>query len=148
MKFGQLLSVVLIAGFVGVATNIGYEYVTTKKPHPDQKKFNEFLDENWQDSLESSPLFASLLGDKRYDDQVSSNSIEDFFSSGEYEKYVLEVLSDISPENLSEDGKLNYRLLKSDYEVSLEGRKYPGYYMRLNQRGGVQIGRASCRERV
>ena len=138
MKFGQLLSVVLIAGFVGVATNIGYEYVTTKQPHPDQKKFNEFLDENWQDSLESSPLFASLLGDKRYDDQVSSNSIEDFFSSGEYEKYVLEVLSDISPENLSEDGKLNYRLLKSDYEVSLEGRKYPGYYIRLNQRGGVQ----------
>ena len=138
MKFGQLLSVVLIAGLVGIATNVGYEYITTEKPHPDQKKFNEFLDENWQDSLESSPLFASLLGDKRYDDQVSSNSVEDFFSSGEYEKYVLEVLNGINPENLSEDGKLNYRLLKSDYEVSLEGRKYPGYYMRLNQRGGVQ----------
>ena len=82
MKFGQLLSVVLIAGLVGVATNVGYEYLTTEKPHPDQKKFNEFLEENWQDSLESSPLFASLLGDKRYDDQVSSNSVEDFFSSG------------------------------------------------------------------
>ena len=76
MKFGQLLSVVLIAGLVGIATNIGYEYITTEKPHPDQKKFNEFLDENWEDSLKSSPLFASLLGDKRFDDQVSSNSIE------------------------------------------------------------------------
>ena len=29
-------------------------------------------------------------------------------------------------------------MLKSDYEISLEGREYPGYYMRLNQRGGVQ----------
>jgi len=47
MKFGQLLSVVLIAGLVGIATNVGYEYITTEKPHPDQKKFNEFLDENW-----------------------------------------------------------------------------------------------------
>ncbi|RPG42690.1 MAG: DUF885 domain-containing protein [Gammaproteobacteria bacterium TMED112] len=138
MKFGQLLSVVLIAGIVGIATNVGYEYFTTEKPHPDQKKFKEFLDENWQDSLEKSPLFASLLGDKRYDDKVSSNSIEDFFTEKEYESYVLDVLSQIDPNNLSEEDQLNFRLLKSDYEISLEGREYPGYYMRLNQRGGVQ----------
>ncbi len=138
MKFGQLLSVVLIAGIVGIATNVGYEYFTTEKPHPDQKKFKEFLDENWQDSLEKSPLFASLLGDKRYDDKVSSNSIEDFFNEKEYESYVLDVLSQIDPNNLSEEDQLNFRLLKSDYEISLEGREYPGYYMRLNQRGGVQ----------
>ena len=138
MKFGQLLSVVLIAGIVGIATNVGYEYFTTEKPHPDQKKFKEFLDKNWQDSLEKSPLFASLLGDKRYDEKVSSNSIEDFFSEKEYESYVLDVLSQIDPNNLSEEDQLNYRLLKSDYEISLEGREYPGYYMRLNQRGGVQ----------
>jgi len=138
MKFGQLLSVVLIAGIVGIATNVGYEYFTTEKPHPDQKKFKEFLDKNWQDSLEKSPLFASLLGDKRYDDKVSSNSTEDFFSEKEYESYVLDVLSQIDPDNLSEEDQLNYRLLKSDYEISLEGREYPGYYMRLNQRGGVQ----------
>ena len=138
MKFGQLLSVVLIAGIVGIATNVGYEYFTTDKPHPDQKKFKEFLDKNWQDSLEKSPLFASLLGDKRYDEKVSSNSIEDFFIEKEYESYVLDVLSQIDPNNLSEEDQLNYRLLKSDYEISLEGREYPGYYMRLNQRGGVQ----------
>ena len=88
--------------------------------------------------MEKSPLFASLLGDKRYDDKVSSNSIEDFFSEKEYESYVLEVLSQIDPNNLNEEDQLNYRLLKSDYEISLEGREYPGYYMRLNQRGGVQ----------
>ena len=75
MKFGQLLSVVLIAGIVGIATNVGYEYFTTDKPHPDQKKFKEFLDKNWQDSLEKSPLFASLLGDKRYDEKVSLSLI-------------------------------------------------------------------------
>ena len=138
MKFGHLLSVVLIAGIVGVATNVGYEYLTIEKPHPDQKKFKEFLDKNWQDSIEKSPLFASLLGDKRYDDKVSSNSIEDFFIEKEYENYVLDVLSQIDPNNLSEQDQLNYRLLKSDYEISLEGREYPSYYMHLNQRGGVQ----------
>lgn len=138
MKFGQLLSVVLIAGLVGVATNVGYTYFTTDKPHPDEVKFNSFLDENWQDTMEKSPLFASLLGDKRYDDKISSNSIDDFIAESEYERYVLDVLNEINPNNLSEENQLNYRLLKSDYEINLEGRKYPGYYMRLNQRGGVQ----------
>ena len=138
MKFGQLLSVVLIAGLVGVATNVGYTYFTTDKPHPDEVKFNSFLDENWQDTMEKSPLFASLLGDKRYDDKISSNSIDDFIAESEYERYVLNVLNEINPNNLSEENQLNYRLLKSDYEINLEGRKYPGYYMRLNQRGGVQ----------
>ena len=138
MKFGQLLSVVLIAGLVGVATNVGYTYFTSEKPHPDEVKFNSFLDENWQDTMEKSPLFASLLGDKRYDDKISSNSIDDFIAESEYERYVLDVLNEINPNNLSEENQLNYRLLKSDYEINLEGRKYPGYYMRLNQRGGVQ----------
>ena len=138
MKFGQLLSVVLIAGLVGVATNVGYTYFTTDKPHPDEVKFNSFLDENWQDTMEKSPLFASLLGDKRYDDKISSNSIDDFIAESEYERYVLDVLNEINPNNLSEENQLNYRLLKSDYEINLEGRNYPGYYMRLNQRGGVQ----------
>ena len=138
MKFGQLLSVVLIAGLVGVATNVGYTYFTSDKPHPDEVKFNSFLDENWQDTMEKSPLFASLLGDKRYDDKISSNSIDDFIAESEYERYVLDVLNEINPNNLSEENQLNYRLLKSDYEINLEGRNYPGYYMRLNQRGGVQ----------
>ena len=51
---------------------------------------------------------------------------------------MLKVLDSINSDNLSEENKLNYRLLKLDYEVSLEGRKYPSFYMRLNQRGGVQ----------
>ena len=138
MKFGQLLSVVIIAGLVGVASNIGYTYLTTERPNSDQLKFEEFLNKNWEDTLEKSPLFASLLGDKRFDDKVSSNSVEDFFLNRDYEKYVLDILNSIDPDNLSSDDQLNYRLLVLDYETSLEGREFPSYYMRLNQRGGVQ----------
>ena len=138
MKFGQLLSVVIIAGLVGIASNIGYTYLTTERPNSDQLKFEEFLNKNWEDTLEKSPLFASLLGDKRFDDKVSSNSVEDFFLNRDYEKYVLDILNSIDPDNLSSDDQLNYRLLVLDYETSLEGREFPSYYMRLNQRGGVQ----------
>ena len=77
------------------------------------------------------------LKDQTYS-QAQITSIEDFFTEKEYESYVLDVLSQIDPNNLSKEDQLNFRLLKSDYEISLEGREYPGYYMRLNQRGGVQ----------
>ena len=138
MKFGQLLSVVIIAGLVGVGSNIGYTYLTTERPNADQVKFKEFLDSNWEDGLEKSPVFATLLGDNRYDDKVSSNSKEDYESGKEYDEYVLDTLNDIDINNLSADDQLNYRLMKLDYEVSLEGREFPSYYMSLNQRGGVQ----------
>ena len=36
MKFGQLLSVVIIAGLVGIASNVGYTYLTTERPNSDQ----------------------------------------------------------------------------------------------------------------
>ena len=64
MKFGQLLSVVIIAGLVGVGSNIGYTYLTTERPNSDEVKFKEFLESNWEDGLEKSPVFATLLGDK------------------------------------------------------------------------------------
>lgn len=138
MKFGQFISVILIAAIVGIASNFTYSYLSTEKKNADEIKFEEFLDENWETTLEKSPYFASLLGDKRYDDKVSSNSVADFYDNRDYEEYVLKVLDSINADNLSEENQLNYRLLKLDYEVSLEGRKYPSFYMRLNQRGGVQ----------
>ena len=138
MKFGQFISVILIAAIVGIASNFTYSYLSTEKKNADEIKFEEFLDENWETTLEKSPYFASLLGDKRYDDKVSSNSVADFYDNRDYEEYVLKVLDSINSDNLSEENQLNYRLLKLDYEVSLEGRKYPSFYMRLNQRGGVQ----------
>ena len=138
MKFGQFISVILIAAIVGIASNFAYSYLSTEKKNADEIKFEEFLDENWETTLEKSPYFASLLGDKRYDDKVSSNSVADFYDNRDYEEYVLKVLDSINSDNLSEENQLNYRLLKLDYEVSLEGRKYPFFYMRLNQRGGVQ----------
>ena len=138
MNFGQFISVILIAAIVGIASNFAYSYLSTEKKNADEVKFEEFLDENWETTLEKSPYFASLLGDKRYDDKVSSNSVADFYDNRDYEEYVLKVLDSINSDNLSEENQLNYRLLKLDYEVSLEGRKYPSFYMRLNQRGGVQ----------
>src|SRR5215212_950185 len=41
-----------------------------------RKQLRDLLAEQWEWSLRTSPEFASILGDKRYNDQVSDNSEE------------------------------------------------------------------------
>ena len=45
MKFGQFISVILIAAIVGIASNFAYSYLSTEKKNADEIKFEEFLDE-------------------------------------------------------------------------------------------------------
>ena len=138
MKFWQLILVLFISFIVGFSTNVFYENFKLKGPNEDQAKFTAFLDEYWEYVVDQNPTFASLLGYGGYDDKVSSNSISEFYKNRDFEKYVLDVLEKINPESLTEDDQLNYRLLLLSNETDLESRSFPGFYMRLNQRGGVQ----------
>ena len=138
MKFWQLILVLFISFIVGFSTNVFYENFKLKGPNEDQAKFTAFLDEYWEYVIDQNPTFASLLGYEGYDDKVSSNSISEFYKNRDFEKYVIDVLEKINPESLTEDDQLNYRLLLLSNETDLESRSFPGFYMRLNQRGGVQ----------
>jgi len=138
MKFWQLILVLFISFIVGFSTNVFYENFKLKGPNEDQAKFTAFLDEYWEYVVDQNPTFASLLGYEGYDDKVSSNSISEFYKNRDFEKYVIDVLEKIKPESLTEDDQLNYRLLLLSNETDLESRSFPGFYMRLNQRGGVQ----------
>lgn len=138
MKFWQLILVLFISFIVGFSTNVFYENFKIKGPNEDQAKFTAFLDEYWEYVVDQNPTFASLLGYEGYDDKVSSNSISEFYKNRDFEKYVTDVLEKINPERLTEDDQLNYRLLLLSNEADLESRSFPGFYMRLNQRGGVQ----------
>ena len=138
MKFWQLILVLFISFVVGFSTNVLYENFKLKGPNEDQAKFTTFLDEYWEYVVDQNPTFASLLGYEGFDDKVSSNSISEFYKNRDFEKYVIAVLENINPENLTEADQLNYRLLLLSNETDLESRSFPGFYMRLNQRGGVQ----------
>lgn len=138
MKLSHLISIILISALVGIASNLSYSFLTTERPSQDQIDFKNLLDEDWEHTLQENPYFASLLGDLRFNNKVSSNSSEKFKSDANYERAFLDKLDKIKLSNLSDSDQLNYRLIKTSMEVSLEGRNFPRYYMALNQRGGVQ----------
>jgi len=138
MKLSHLISIILISALVGIASNLSYSFLTTERPSQDQIDFKNLLDEDWEHTLQENPYFASLLGDLRFNNKVSSNSSEKFKSDADYERAFLDKLDKIKLSNLNDSDQLNYRLIKTSMEVSLEGRNFPRYYMALNQRGGVQ----------
>ena len=43
--------------------------------------FEKYLSNQWEQNLKDSPIFASLLGNKSFNQEITSNSIEEFFKN-------------------------------------------------------------------
>ncbi|MDC0420563.1 DUF885 domain-containing protein [Gammaproteobacteria bacterium] len=100
--------------------------------------FEKYLSNQWEQNLKDSPIFASLLGNKNFNQDITSNSIEEFVKNKAKLNKDLINLNSFNYEKLNSDNKLNYKLKRIGLNNSIEAAEYPSYYMSLNQRGGVQ----------
>tara|TARA_B100000214_G_scaffold225309_1_gene163990 strand:- start:1078 stop:2871 length:1794 start_codon:yes stop_codon:yes gene_type:complete len=104
----------------------------------ENEKFTQYLEYDWEETLINNPLFASYTGDKRFNDKINPITIDQFNKDRDNDLESLAKLNNINPEKLTEDNKLNYNLKKFDIESDLNLSQFPIYYLRLNQRGGIQ----------
>ena len=104
----------------------------------ENQRFETYLENDWEKYLNENPLFATYIGDKRFNDKISSNSIEEFLNSIQSDTLSLEKLREINVSNLNDENILNYKLKEFDLLNSINTKKFPTYYLRLNQRGGIQ----------
>lgn len=100
--------------------------------------FEEYLAAQWDEDLKDSPIFASLLGDKRFNQDITPNNIEYYQNRISILEEKKQKLKAFDFNKLNPDNKLNYKLLNLNLDNSIEASSYPSYYMSLNQRGGVQ----------
>ena len=101
-------------------------------------KFELYLDDLWESNLKRRPVFASRLGDKRFNNIITPNTIEEFEKNKSKILVDFKNLNSFEFDELSEDNQLNYRLKEVSLSKSIELSEYPSYFMNLNQRGGVQ----------
>ena len=101
-------------------------------------KFISYLENDWQKNLDENPLFASYVGDKRANDKINSNSISQFNEERQSEIDSLNELYEIDQSKLNEENKLNFKLKEFGHKSSIGLTDFPIYYLRLNQRGGIQ----------
>ena len=85
----------------------------------------------------SIPTWASSLGDRRWNDRWSDNSLDAIYKRHDHDIATLNKLTKIDRAALSPSDQLNYDLFKKDYENDIEDFQYRWYLLPLNQLGGV-----------
>ncbi len=104
-----------------------------------RKALNDLLAEQWEYKLKTSPLFASFLGDKRWNDQL------DDFSQAAIDKDLVETqkfltrFEAIDTTGFPTQEALNKRLMVRDLKMQLEGAKFKTWEMPVDQQNGVQV---------
>ena len=104
----------------------------------ENRKFELFLSDDWEKYLSNNPLFATYTGDKRQNNKINPNTVDHFFQELESDKISLAGLYEIDFNKLNDENKLNYKLKEFSLIESINSKKFPTYYLRLNQRGGIQ----------
>lgn len=102
------------------------------------KRLHQVFDAEWNYTLQHSPEFASEIGDRRWNDRWSDQSLEEHARRKQHDQQVLQQVAAINRSQLSAADQLNYDLFKKDYEMSVEGYKFRRFLVPLNQRGGIQ----------
>ncbi|MCH7821126.1 MAG: DUF885 domain-containing protein [Proteobacteria bacterium] len=96
--------------------------------------FAELLDEHFERSLELRPLFATQIGDYRYNDRYA-NSIgpEHRAARRDLNGEFLARLIEIDRDALSRQDRLSYDLFKLKRELSLAAERFPTHLAPMNQ---------------
>ncbi len=91
----------------------------------------------WQEAqLKANPIFATMIGDLRYNDQLPDFFSAEFRAANEArERDFLERVKAIDREQLTGQHRLSRDIFVSDRELSLEGTQFPGWMLAVDQTG-------------
>jgi uncharacterized protein (DUF885 family) len=125
--------VLLFYGALGAAAQ------TTPKLDARRKALNNLLAEQWEYNLRTNPLFASSLGDKRWNDKLPDFS-QEFLDKDlvETQKFLIR-FETIDTTGFPKQEILNRRLMVRDLKMSLEGARFKGWEMNVTQQTGVHL---------
>ena len=102
-----------------------------------RKALNTIFADYWEDKLKHDPEFASTLGDKRYNDQISDYSVKEVNDALAREQNFLMRLAAIDSAGLSDEEKTSRDLLLRDLAQDQEAADFKEWEMPLDQMGGI-----------
>lgn len=102
-----------------------------------RKALNAIFEDYWQDQLKHSPEFASSLGDKRYNDQISDYSVKAVNDGLAREENMMMQLAAIDTAGLTDEEKTSRDLLLRQFADDQEAAEFKEWEMPLDQMGGI-----------
>jgi len=100
---------------------------------------HKLLDEQWEYNLRNSPEFASILGDKRYNDRLSDFSQAAIDRDNAQTKVFLREFEAVDATGFPEQERLNRDLMVRNLRESVESQRFKEWEMPVNQMNGLHI---------
>jgi uncharacterized protein (DUF885 family) len=104
-----------------------------------RKALNDLLHEQWEYTMRTSPIYASILGDKRYNDKVDDFSQQAIDDNLEQLRRFLARFEATDTTGFPDQEILNKQLMVRDLRMGLEGARFKPWEMPVNQFNGIHI---------
>jgi len=104
-----------------------------------RKALNDLLHEQWEYTMRTNPIYASILGDKRYNDKLDDFSQAAIDADLEQSRRFLARFEAIDTKGFPEQEVLNKQLMVRDLKMGLEGARFKRWEMPVSQQDGIHI---------
>jgi len=104
-----------------------------------RRALNVLFAEYWEANLKHSPEFASIVGDKRYNDQISDYSVKAFNDWQAREQGFLLRLAAIDPAGFTDQEKISRKLLLRQFVEDKEAAEFKEWEFPVDPMSGIQV---------
>ena len=113
----------------------------TRPPDLDarRKALNDLLAERWEYTMRTDPVWASILGDKRWNDKLEDFSQEFIDKDIEESKRFLARIEPLDTSGFPQQEVLNKALMVRDLKLDLEEARFKPWEMPVSQFSGLHI---------
>ncbi len=100
--------------------------------------FNTLLDEHWEWTLANSPVMASTMGDRRFNQDWSDQSLSAIEKRHAEARDFLRRAYAIDKNALSADDQLNYELFRRQLQDEVDEHQFNAFLIPFQHQGGIQ----------
>ena len=100
--------------------------------------FSTLLSDHWEWRMATSPVMASSLGDRRFNDQWGDRGLDGYENQHRDEKEFLRRVYEIDKDALSADDQLNHELFRRQLQEDVDEYQFNAHLMPFSHRGGIQ----------
>jgi uncharacterized protein (DUF885 family) len=104
-----------------------------------RKALDQIFKDYWEQNLAHDPEFASTLGDKRFNDQITDYSVKAYNEGLAREQTLLMRLAVIDTTGLTDQEKISFNLLLRQFTEDQEAAEFKEWEMPVSQIDGIQL---------
>ncbi len=112
---------------------------TARADSSTSQTFTKLLDEAWDFDMRESPLWATQVGDHRFDDQLDQVALEDQRRRLQAKRGFLQRLGAIERTELAEKDQTNYDIFKQLLEDEVAEFEFRSYLIPITNRSGFHV---------